>query len=291
MLMVIDCHYHLETRLLSVQELLRRMDEAGVDKCALMAPMVEPFPEPAPFLVGILQFLLTRRYLRFAGKQLVASFTPEGDVKILGKVYRIEKEMDNELVFSEVDRHSDRFLGWVFVNPVSKLDPVKELEKYRNRKGFIGVKAHSFWHHYEPIKLAPVAEKLKVMNKPLLIHVGFDREGDFISLVKEVPGVKIILAHAGFPYYRETWEKIKPFKNIYVDLSQTSYVGEKITREAVEFLGEDRCIFGTDGPFGFHDNSGKFDYGFIKRRIEKIFSGEVTRRKLLGENFREITGI
>lgn len=289
--MIVDCHYHLETRLLTVEELLERMDRYGVDKVALMAPMVEPFPEPAPFLVGVLQFLLSHNALRFFGKQLVASFTADGDVKILGKPYRIERNMNNEMVFDSVKKHPDRFLGWVFVNPVSTKEPLQEIEKYKDSSGFVGVKAHPFWHHYEPIKLAPVAEKLKVMNKPLLMHVGFDKEGDFMRLVNEVTGFKLILAHAGFPYYRETWKKIKEHKNIYVDLSQTSYVGEKITREAVDFLGVERCIFGTDGPFGFYDRDGKYDYGFIKRRIQKLFPDRGIQKRLLGENFSEISGI
>ncbi len=286
--MVIDCHYHLETRLLSVNELLERMDKNGVDKVALMAPMVEPFPEPAPFLVGLLQFMLTHRTTRVIGKKVVASFSTEGDVRILGKHYRIEKEMDNDMVFETIKSHPDRFLGWVFVNPLSRKNPLEEIEKYRNLPGFIGVKAHSFWHHYEPIKLATVAEKLRVMDKPMLIHVGFDKEGNFMHLVNEVPGFKLILAHAGFPYYWETWKKIREYKNIYVDLSQTSYVGEKITKDVVEFLGVERCLFGTDGPFGFHGKDGKYDYGFIKRRIEKLFPDSSIRKRLLGENFLEV---
>jgi predicted TIM-barrel fold metal-dependent hydrolase len=289
--MIIDCHYHLETRLLTIEELLERMDKSGVDKVALMAPMVEPFPEPAPFLVGMLQFMLTHSVLRTAGKQLVASFTPDGDVKILGKSYKIEKNMNNEIVFDMVRKYSDRFLGWVFVNPSSAKDPLQEIEKYRDSPGFVGAKAHSFWHHYEPIKLASVAEKLKVMDKPLLIHVGFDKEGDFMRLVREVSGLKLILAHAGFPYYKDTWKQIKEHKNIFVDLSQTSYVGEKITKDAVDFLGVERCLFGTDGPFGFHGMDGKYDYGFIKRRIEKLFPDSGIQKRLLGENFREIANI
>ncbi len=73
--------------------------------------------------------------------------------------------------------------------------------------------------------------------------MGFDREGDFLSLIKEVPGLKLILAHAGFPYYRETWMKIKEHKNVYIDLSQTSYVGDRITKEAVEYLSAERALW------------------------------------------------
>ena len=34
--MIVDCHYHLERRLLTDDELLRKMDECEVDKVALM---------------------------------------------------------------------------------------------------------------------------------------------------------------------------------------------------------------------------------------------------------------
>ena len=44
--MIIDCHYHLEERLLSREELLQQMDEAGVEKAAFMGAVVHPFPDP-----------------------------------------------------------------------------------------------------------------------------------------------------------------------------------------------------------------------------------------------------
>ena len=40
--MIIDCHYHLEQRLLPVQTLLRKMDDCEVDKVALMGVINEP---------------------------------------------------------------------------------------------------------------------------------------------------------------------------------------------------------------------------------------------------------
>jgi predicted TIM-barrel fold metal-dependent hydrolase len=80
-------------------------------------------------------------------------------------------------------------------------------------------------------------------------------------------------------------------KNVFVDLSQTSYVNEKTLRKAVEYLGVERCLFGTDGPYGFHGSDGKFDYGLIKKRIENLFPDKGVQRRLLGENFAELAGI
>lgn len=289
--MIIDCHYHLDERLVKIDELLNMMDTSGVDKVAIMAPMVEPFKEPSPLLVSLLQFLLTHKSLRGIGKSLVANFDSNNDINILGRIYKIDKDPDNELVFNAVKKHPNRFVGWIFVNPRGTKNQVQEFEKWKSTPGVIGVKSHSFWHHFKPVELAPIADALVKMDKPLLIHVGFEQEGDFYSLLKEVPKLKLIIAHAGFPVYRETWVKIKDNKQVYVDLSQTSYVGDKITKQVVEYLGPERCLFGTDGPFGFYGSDGKFDYGFIKRRIERLFKDKGIQRRLLGDNFAQLADI
>lgn len=289
--MIIDCHYHLEEKLLTLDELLRKMDETGVDRVALMGPIIGPFPEPPPPVVRHLQRLLTNSALRETAKSFVADFTPEGDIRFMGEAFHIDHDPDNEPVFQAVKKHPRRFLGWIFVNPKGQNDQVAEFEKYQDAPGFVGVKAHPFWNHHTPLELAPVAQKLAAMGKPLLIHAGFDAEGDYDALLRQVPDLKLILAHTGFPLYSETWKAIKYRKNIFVDLSQTTYVGGRTTRQAVEYLGAERCLFGTDGPFGFQGKDGKFDYGFIKKRIERLFSDRGVRRRLLGENFAELAGV
>ena len=288
--MIIDCHYHLEERVFTVDELLREMDKCGIQKTALMGSMIEPFSEPPAFLIRILQFLIENSTLRWLARLLVSNFTSDGDVKILGKPYHIEKDPDNKAVFNAVKRHPDRFLGWIFVNPKGKKDQISEFEKYKDMTGFIGIKAHPFWHHFKPIELAPVAEKLAQTGKPLLLHLGFDEEGDFEALLRKVPDLKLILAHAGFPGYSDTWRNIKNRKNIYLDISQTTYTSENATIGVMEYLGVDRLLFGTDGPYGFHGKHG-YDYGFIKRRIERLFPDTLVQARLLGGNFAELTGV
>jgi predicted TIM-barrel fold metal-dependent hydrolase len=288
--MVIDCHYHLEERVFTIDELLSEMDMCGIQKTALMGSMIEPFREPPVFLIRILQFLIESSTLRWLARLLVSNFTSDGDVKILGKPYHIEKDPDNKAVFNAVERHSDRFLGWIFVNPKGNKDQISEFEKYKDMPGFIGIKAHPFWHHFKPIELVPVAEKLAQTGKPLLLHLGFDEEGDFEALLRKVPDLKLILAHAGFPGYSDTWRNIKNRKNIYLDISQTTYTSENATLGVMEYLGVDRLLFGTDGPYGFHGKH-RYDYGFIKRRIERLFQDTLVQARLLGENFAELTGV
>ena len=289
--MIIDCHYHFELKLLSESELLNRMNESGVEKVALMGVINEPIPKPPEFLLKILRFTLTHHSFRFLAKMLSANFTAEGDIKIPTGVFHLYQNPQNEPIFQAIENNPDRFLGWVFVNPKGETDQVHEFNKWKDKPGFIGVKAHPFWHRYAPAELLPVAVELAKIKKPLLIHAGFDTHGDYEVLLREVPDLKLILAHAGFPLYSDTWKKIKNNKNVYVDLSQTSYLNEHTTKKAVEYLGVKRCLFGTDGPYGVHGEDSLFDYSFLKRRIEGLFPDKEIQRKILGENFRELTNL
>jgi predicted TIM-barrel fold metal-dependent hydrolase len=286
--MIIDCHYHFEQRLLATEELLKKMDKAGVDKVALMGVINDTIPKPAEFLLNILRFSLTHKRFRFIAKLLGANFTPEGDIKIPAGTFQLYPNPDNDPVFQAVANNPDRFLAWIFVNPRGGKDQLQELNKWKDKPGFIGVKAHPFWHRYPPIELLPIAVPLAEMGKPLLIHAGFDGHGDYDALLQKVPNLKLILAHAGFPLYSDAWEIIKNNKNVYVDLSQSSYLNEKTTQQTVEHLGVEKCLFGTDGPYGIHGDDNLFDYGFIKRRIERLFPEKRIQNRLLGENFLEL---
>jgi predicted TIM-barrel fold metal-dependent hydrolase len=289
--MIIDCHYHLERKLLTDDELLKKMDECEVGKVALMGVINEPIPKPPEFLLKILRFTLTHRSFRFLAKVLAANFTSDGDIKLPTGIFHLYPNPKNEPIFQAVADNPDRFLGWVFVNPQGGTDQIQELNKWKDKPGFIGVKAHPFWHRYQPIELLPVAVQLAKMEKPLLIHAGFDAHGDYDVLLQKVPDLKLILAHAGFPLYSDTWNKIKNNKNVYVDLSQTSYLNDRTTLQAIEYLGVERCLFGSDGPYGVHGDDDLFDYSFIKRRIERLFPDKEIQKKLLGENFLELIHI
>jgi predicted TIM-barrel fold metal-dependent hydrolase len=277
--------------MLKTDDLIARMDEAGVNRIALIATMCDPLPVTPPTLINMLHFLLTHGSLRGVGKAMAANFTDDGAINILGKGYNIYPDPVNEPVFAMTKKYPGRFHGWVFVNPRGKNDPLKEINKWVKSPGCIGIKAHTFWHRYCPSELMPVAEQAVRLKKPLLIHLGFNEHGDFLELINKFPELKLLLAHAAFPCYSDTWKIIRDRKNVFVDLSATAYVGEKIASDVVAYLGVDRCFFGTDGPYGPHTADGKFDYGYLKRRLERLFPAEKTRKLLLGENFAKFAGI
>lgn len=284
--MIIDSHFHLEEELMPVDDILSAMDAHRIDKTALIASICHGISEPHPLMLNILRKSLSHSFTRRIIKPLCVRFTPDGNVKLPGSIATIYQEPDNSTVFDAVDKHPDRFLGWVFINPIGNYDPVAEFEKWKEHPGCIGVKTHPYWHQYRPIELKEIAQRAARADMPMLMHTGFDEFGDVVPLVRAVPDLKLIIAHAGFPGYADTWKKIKKFSNSYIDLSATPYVDETITRNVVSFLGPARCIFGTDGPFGSKSADGAFDYSVIKNRLKRLFPDERVQAKLLSENFK-----
>lgn len=289
--MIIDCHFHLEPALLSIDEMLRRMDACHIDQTALMAAMGDPLPHTPGALQTILRFCLAHRLFRRIAGVMLTKFSSEGNLKLPTGEFRIYPDPDNEAVFKTVDAYPGRFFGWIFVNPRGERSPLDEYRKWSHHPGFAGVKAHPMWHRYPPSELIPVAEKAAQSGKPLLIHAGFGKHGAIGGLMEKVPGLTLILAHAGFPGFLDTWSGIRNNENIYVDLSQSIYLNERMTGDAAAYLGPERCLFGTDGPYGELDANGLFDYGFLKKRIERMFPDQAVRDLLFYENFLRITGI
>ncbi len=286
--MIIDSHFHLDQGLLPVELLLKNMTEAGVDKIALIASLCSPIPNVKEMLLKVNRFLLTNSLFRGLGRKVMDNFTPEGDFRILKSIVKVYKDPDNQPVFDAIKAHPGKFLGWIFVNPRGTQDQLQEFRKWKDVPGAIGVKAHPFWHRFNPVELVPVAQQVAAWGKPMLLHLGFTEHGNYDALLKEVPDLKLVLAHAAFPYYAQTWKTIKDKPNILVDVSQTMYVNANITRKVVNLLGPDRCLFGTDGPFGSFGPAGSFDLGVISGRIRKLFPDPQVQTKILGESFQNI---
>lgn len=288
--MIVDCHQHLSPDIFPTENLIAEMDKSGIDKIALMASICGPIPEPHPLLLSAMRFSLRHTFMRQLIKKTISRFTQEGDVVLPSAIVKIKQVPDNDAVFDLTEKYPTRFLAWCMVNPASSQDPVKEYDRWKDHPAFVGVKAHPFWHRYPLKKLLPVAQRLAEKKIPLILHLGFGENGDILSLSNELPELKIILAHAGFPCYDDTWKLIRNRTNIVIDLSATSYVDETIMADVSESLGIERCLFGTDGPYGSHEGHGSFDMGVIKRKIEAIFPDEGHRRMILGENFMGFIG-
>ncbi len=290
--MIIDAHYHLDERMESLTRLLHQMELYGIDRVALIASMVDPFAVEglAEHLAKVARVALLSRAEWIGRLMYRATVTEDGEFAVLWRRYAIYELPDNAPVDEALRAHPDQLSGWVFVNPAAA-DPIAELERWAHNTGWIGAKAHPHWHRYPVRLLDDVAAWCVERSWPLLIHLGGDRvRGDFRVLPDRHPGLKIVYAHAAVPYYREAWEYVAGRDGVYVDLS-SPYLDEPLRRSALDALGVARCVYGSDGPYGYPAADGGYDHGHILGQLQGWGLSTADTTRLLGGTFRELANL
>lgn len=86
--MVVDMHFHLDERMMTVNSLIQKMDECGIDRVALIACMNDPLTEPSELLIKAGQFLIEHSLTRNIAKNIVSRFTPEGDIRLPAGIFK-----------------------------------------------------------------------------------------------------------------------------------------------------------------------------------------------------------
>lgn len=284
--MIIDMHYHIDERMETMDRLLDQMEKFRIDKIALIAPMVDPF-----HVKGVAEKLahMVRNLLTGIGHPLgkiayETTVTKNGKFSILGKTYNIDRLPDNEVVAGALATYPDKFLGWIFINPADE-NSAAVIEKYSDSHGWIGVKCHPFWHQYPVTILDDAAALCVEKDLPLLIHLGGKKDnGDYQYLPERHPNLKIIYAHAGVPHYRRLWDDAKDRKNVYIDLS-SPYLDEPLRRAAADAMGPEKCLYGTDGPFGYPSEDHLYNHGAIMAEIDRLPVSTRQKEGIMGTTF------
>lgn len=286
--MIIDSHAHFEPRMLVLDRVLAKMDAAGVDRIALIPTMCDPLPHTPERLLAVMRRAMRSDVLRpLVELAHRSTLTKSGDLKLAGELFRIYAEPDNASVAEVVAKHPDRFLGWIFLNPAVDPEPVETLERWRAEPGMIGVKLHPHWHDYRTELLDPILRRCEELRLPVLVHLGFRKRGDYRAICERFPRLTVISAHAGFPHFDALWKKGRSYPRLYVDLS-SPYIDEKLARDAVAALGPERCLYGTDAPYGFHEDDGTYDYRAIQGWIDRMPIASRDRDRILGGTFEAL---
>ena len=292
--MIIDAHYHLDERLETIDRLINQMKLLNIDKISLVAAPCEPFKISwlANAGTSLLRLLLLCKNKSLGLRLYNGTVTDDGKVSVLGKKYEICQKPDNDLVEKAIKAHPDKFYGWIWVNPSLSLeDAISEIENRAGTPGWVGVKCHPFWHRYPVEKIDDLCTLCIEKDLPLLIHLGGEKgRGDYRVLPERHPDLKIIYAHAGLPYFGEIWDYIKTKPNVYTDLS-SPYLNKSLRKKTLKALGAEKCLYGSDGPYGYYDANGLYDHGPILKELESFQIPDADKEKILSGNYRKITGV
>lgn len=170
-------------------------------------------------------------------------------------------ERTNDATAEFVADAPDRRIGFMSVNPLHA-DVFEEVERCR-ALGLVGIKLGPNYQNFDP--LCAQARKLYAYCQrsglPILFHQGTSpiREAPLRythplvmdDLALSFPGLRIVMAHMGHPFVRETVAVIRKHPHVYADISSI-YLRPWLCWEALTFVTEwnvpNKLLFGSDYP-------------------------------------------
>lgn len=244
--MIVDGHIHLQSR-------DGRYDPAAVDRCLRLADRA-----------GIDRMV----YLFDLGA--APSLDPPED----------EIRRSNDIGMELIARHPDRFSAFCYLNPAH--DPAVSLAELDRclAAGCIGVKLWISVHADDP-RLDPILERAAADGLPVLHHAWYkatefayheSTPAEIAALARKHPTVPIAMAHLGGVGHRGVID-IEECPNVVVDTSGAQPQAG-LVEFAVERLGPDRVVFGSDWPIR--------DLAVQRAKVEGARIDAEARRAILG---------
>ncbi|PPL20084.1 amidohydrolase family protein [Microterricola pindariensis] len=175
--------------------------------------------------------------------------------------YLVDNNIDNAMIFHQDNAMVQRVIqeipgayGLYWANP--KLgDPLPELRDFLDDPKFRGVKLHPLMDGFHPDDpmVWPIIELLIERDLPALIHCGhpiFSLPWSIEELISRYEDAKIILGHMGHGniiYIDASIKVAERHPNVWLETSGMP-MSVKIF-EAVQKVGSDRVMYGSDGPW------------------------------------------
>lgn len=210
----------------------------------------------------------------------------------LKSYYSNEEEIAllNQAVYSFMKEQPARVGGAVYVNPKNKnvMDVVKCAVE---EQGFEMIKLWVCTFADDPA-VDPIMAYAEQNGVPVLFHafhkatmqVPNESTGIHIAnIARRHPHTKIIMAHLGGNCY-DGIPSIRDCKNVWSDLSGSIYGGDALNY-AVENIGAERILFGSDMPASFLVNVGKVQGADLSQEQREMIYWK-NAKKLLNRSFR-----
>ncbi len=209
----------------------------------------------------------------------------------------------------------DRIVGLAAVPLLYPHEAVLEVDRAINDLGLKGLKIYPRAQKVtlDQQSIRPVLARAAELGVPVLTHstplpiaysgyhsqyASIDNTADnlarlfFSGVLSDIPELKVIGAHlgGGMVFYKDFLLEVNPdwaqyFDNIYYDLSGYPF-SEKMIKAAIDMVGEDHLLFGSDYPL-----VGTEVVGQLISKIQRFDLKKEVKDKILGGNAARLLGI
>ena len=274
--MIIDAHAHACGEFADPRKLTEILDKLGVDKVALCPGLkghTNAPPLPNIPITAIKQSSLYSQSFINPGLRFNYNFLLR------------EKQDGNEFVYSLAERCPDRIIQIYWLDP-RKPDFTTKLEKELKKWHFQGIKLHQVCTRFQSdgIEINTIAKFCREKRLPLFIHLWSYRDAlKLLNIAKKYLETNFILLH--LIGLEAVAEQAKHMDNIHYEISAFSYIKENRVQYAIDSLGADRVILGSDTPW---------DKDSLRNNIARVDSLNIAsteKDRILGGNIKDVLNL
>lgn len=195
------------------------------------------------------------------------------------------REGNEEL--AHVLQGESRFWGYVTVNFNYPEESLEELDCYLQNSRttrFVGIKVHPLLaaKNFDCPEADRIVERSIQYQAPFLIHTfnsPIESPRNVLRLSREYPQAQFILGHMGGYEWEVGIEVAMDCPNVYLEVCSTCTDPRKI-RQAVEAVGPQRVLFGTDATL--------FEPAYMRKALEDTGLSKEEMEWVLGESAQRL---
>ncbi len=190
--------------------------------------------------------------------------------------------LGNQETRAAIERH-EMLYGYIYLDPHRIADSVREVERLADHPKFVGVKSRDDYHGlpYNHRNYLEMFSSIRSLRLPALLHTFSVSSMRTAMELAAAYGAPVILTHLAGPDWRRCMAlkeaEIPP--NVYLD-SVSSAAEPGRYELAIELVGEDRVVYGTDCTL-FHP-------GVSIGAIESSELTDEVKRKIYWENAERV---
>ena len=155
----------------------------------------------------------------------------------------------------------DYLYQWVVVEPRDERT-FEQAKRILQSPKCVGIKLHPLAHKYELEEYGDALFSFASERKAIVqIHAAVDDADRILPFADKYPDVTFIMAHLGGKAYVDAIEYAK-HGNVYTDTSGINSSRNAVVEYAVERVGSERILFGTD-TYAAGFQRGRIDYALI----------------------------
>ncbi len=270
--MTIDGHAHACGEYLQTESILHQLNTNHVDKVVLVPGELN---SSKTYSLPNLGRIFPKRNTFIAINRIM---------KIAIALSRAAKHIyeGNETVHKMASEFPERIVQFYWIS-MGRPNAYTELREDYQKYQFKGIKLHQCWERFRfhSTLFSQIGQFALDYKLPLFAHVWSNNDlREILAYKKEHPELVLIVAHLfGVESYIQS-DLILP--NVYFEISSPSLISDYRLNMAIQQMGADKIIMGTDIPYGKNN---------LARTLERIHALQISdeeKELILGQNMAQI---